>query len=240
MTRWRFGAVLALALAGPAGPALAQASDVVCNKCVGTTDIDIGAVTTGRLSDNAVSAAKLRNLAVTAAKLQNGAVTAAKLQDGAVTAAKLGADVTALGLSGMSVIHAAAFRPDRGSPELYFNGITIGYIRPWQTTDEPCFLAPVFLPDGVTVIEVEAVVLDNSDTGEVDFSLRRQGAGPPTTMAAAATTGTDTAIQTITDDTISSAEVDLLSFAYYATMCMGPSPGSTNNQRFYLLRIFYQ
>jgi len=93
MTRWRFGAVLALALAGPAGPALAQASDVVCNKCVNASDIDIGAVTTGRLSDNAVSAPKLRNLAVTAAKLQDGAVTTAKLQNGAVTAAKLAPSV---------------------------------------------------------------------------------------------------------------------------------------------------
>ena len=119
MTTWRFGAVLALALAGPAGPALAQASDVVCDKCVGTSDIDIGAVTTGRLSDNAVSAPKLRDGAVTknkiapnavtgdkiasgavktgriaddavtTPKLRDLAVTAAKLQDGAVTAAKL-------------------------------------------------------------------------------------------------------------------------------------------------------
>jgi len=113
MTTWRFGAVLALAFAGPAGPALAQASDVVCDRCVGTSDIDIGAVTTGRLSDNAVSAPKLRDGAVTKNKIApnavtgdkiafgavktgriaDDAVTAPKLRDGAVTQAKLHASV---------------------------------------------------------------------------------------------------------------------------------------------------
>ena len=89
MTGTMRGMLLAAALGLWAGPALAQANDVVCDRCVGTTDIDTGAVTTGRLSDNAVSAPKLRDGAVTADKIGPSAVTGDKIAPNAVTGDKI-------------------------------------------------------------------------------------------------------------------------------------------------------
>ncbi len=57
-------------------PAWAQASDVKCDKCVDTRDIDRKAVTASRLASNAVRTSKIKDGAVTAAKLAPGAVIA--------------------------------------------------------------------------------------------------------------------------------------------------------------------
>ena len=72
-----------------AGEVVAQASDVNCVRCVDTTDIQLGAITSGRLRDGAVRSAKIRNGAVTVSKLALGAVTNGRIADGAVSNRKI-------------------------------------------------------------------------------------------------------------------------------------------------------
>ncbi len=82
-----------------------------CAQCVGTTDIAVDAITTGRLRNNAVTGAKIKDGAITESKLGAGAVTTSriglgavregriannagttpKIADGAITESKLGA-----------------------------------------------------------------------------------------------------------------------------------------------------
>ncbi len=92
------GAALLFSL--PPADARAQAaSDVVCNKCVDTTDIANGAVTfrkiapgaigNSRIADEAITWDKIKPGNVNTGRLTDGAVTRPKLADGAVTAAKL-------------------------------------------------------------------------------------------------------------------------------------------------------
>ncbi len=104
--------VLALALGATSPGALAQVvTDVQCAQCVGTTDIAVDAITTGRLRNNAVTGAKIKDGAITESKLgagavttsriglgavregriANNAVTTPKIADGAITESKLGA-----------------------------------------------------------------------------------------------------------------------------------------------------
>ncbi len=68
------------------------ADDVVCAKCVDTSDIAAGAVKSGKIAAGAVKTGKIANKAVTAKKLAAGAVRTGKIAAGAVTAAKLAAD----------------------------------------------------------------------------------------------------------------------------------------------------
>ncbi len=76
-------------VAAPSASYSQTATNLVCNKCVGTSDIAKGAIVTSRLKGGAVTAGKLRDEAVVTAKLAKAAVTSAKIRGGAVTRAKL-------------------------------------------------------------------------------------------------------------------------------------------------------
>ena len=65
------------------------ASNVVCNGCVDTSDIDSQAVTTGRIRARAVTTTKLADNAVITSKIKDGVVTRTKLAAKSVTSAKL-------------------------------------------------------------------------------------------------------------------------------------------------------
>ncbi len=73
-----------IALAAVAQSAPAAADDlghVVCDKCVGTSDIAKRAITTNRLKPGAVKTNKIADGAVTSVKILDGSVTAADLAD---------------------------------------------------------------------------------------------------------------------------------------------------------------
>ena len=91
---------LLLAAAGTGAAWGQQATDLVCNACVGSTDLANGAVTAakiaggaitnGKIADNAVNASKIATGAVTAPKIGPNAVNASKIPTGAITAPKIG------------------------------------------------------------------------------------------------------------------------------------------------------
>lgn len=72
-------AIAPIALLGLGAEVHAQASDVVCDKCINSSDIAVGAVATGKLKKRAVTSGKIARGAVTREKIKNGAVTFAKL-----------------------------------------------------------------------------------------------------------------------------------------------------------------
>ena len=105
-----------------------QATDLVCNACVGSTDlangavtsskIGGGAVTNGKIAANAVNTPKIATGAVTAPKIAPNAVNASKIATGAITAAKIASgavNVNKLANSAVSTakIQAGAVTADR-------------------------------------------------------------------------------------------------------------------------------
>ena len=91
-----FNAPAALVAAGLtlglwAGPAAAQvvADDVVCSRCVDTSDIESQAITTGKLANDAVSKNKIQNGAVKSRHIGPNQVTGGKILDGTVGLADL-------------------------------------------------------------------------------------------------------------------------------------------------------
>lgn len=68
-------ALLGLLLSAPVSQAYAQAaSNVICNRCVGTTDLANQSVQREKIADGAVTAVKIRDNNVTGAKIAAGAV----------------------------------------------------------------------------------------------------------------------------------------------------------------------
>ena len=84
------GVGLAVATLFPLNSALAvTADDVICNKCVDTTDIASQAVTTVKLKDAAVTQIKIADGAVSTKKIQDGAIVKSKIADNAVSKHKI-------------------------------------------------------------------------------------------------------------------------------------------------------
>jgi len=65
------------------------ADDVVCVRCVGTTDINAGAVTGGRIANNAVNSAKIRDGSINSIDIKDGAITTSKISNASIGAAKI-------------------------------------------------------------------------------------------------------------------------------------------------------
>ena len=76
--------LICLCLVGLAGEASAQATDVVCSRCVDTSDIAGEAITTWKLGAKAVTGSKIKNDAVTTPKIKGQSVTAPKIANGAI------------------------------------------------------------------------------------------------------------------------------------------------------------
>jgi hypothetical protein len=88
------GYITTLAVLAPKqlAEATAAATDLVCNGCVGTTDIASNAVTTGKIANGQVKAPDIATDAVTAAEIGSSQVGNSEIADDAVTSAKIGDD----------------------------------------------------------------------------------------------------------------------------------------------------
>ena len=71
-------------------PALAQtASNVICNACVGASDIANGAVRSGEIANSTIVSADIKDGAIKAQDLANNAVTGAKILNNSITSVDL-------------------------------------------------------------------------------------------------------------------------------------------------------
>ena len=88
-----FLAGIALAAVAQSAPAAADdLGHVVCDKCVGTSDIAKKAITTSRLKNNAVKTNKIKDGAVNSAKVLDGSLSGVDILDNSLFQADLGAN----------------------------------------------------------------------------------------------------------------------------------------------------
>jgi len=144
-----------------------------------SANIGDGSVTGADIADGTLTSADLAANAFTGANIGDGSVTGADIADGSVTAVDLSPgvfDAYAAGGSGSTaipgsiVIPAAAFRPEK---ETMVYDLSPGYIQPGAVSTGICVQAPVSLPNGVTVTQLEGIFWDNSNTQTVGVSLNR-------------------------------------------------------------------
>lgn len=219
----RFGRVLpAFALAILMAVVLAQGAQAQTAKKLNCN----GCVKSKQLKNNGIKSKDIKDGQVKNADLANNAVTSAKIADGAVGAAKLGSDVTALGLSGIATVPAAAFVPDTADVDYQnFFGLYIGHNN--LGDGFYCANAPVPLPDGAVVNKLEAVVLDDTNAGDLEITLvSYEGLDPFNTrvdMAFLATTGSPDEFETLSTTAITGATVDLAARFYSLMVCLPQS-----------------
>ena len=100
----------------------------------------------------------------------------------------------------------------------------------------------VHLPQGVTIMEMRAVVYDNDASGYIDVQLfRYAGSGSRDVMAAVTTTTPfqSTVVQNLTDSTISYATIENANYTY--AICVGFKPDAVgpDKVRFYGVRLAF-
>lgn len=139
------------------------------------------------------------------------------------------------------LVPAAAFSSDGYALSTYFFPFSGGYIYSTDNSGSLCAMAPVYLPDGVTVTAVSGYVYDNDVNANISLTLYAEtytSTGGDPTMASVSSPANNTSLQVITDTTISNAVVDLGTYAYYAATCLGYGASGSNN-RLYAVQVFY-
>jgi hypothetical protein len=136
------------------------------------------------------------------------------------------------------VVPAAAFAPD-GSNREWFFGFNSAYLYP-SGAGQYCGIAPVPLPNGVTITAMTVYVYDN-EAGNLSVWLypkQYQTTTSASAMASVALSANSTSIRALTDVTIGSTgnPVNTSKFAYHLGVCLF---GTTSNLRFYSAEIFY-
>lgn len=186
-----------------------------------------------------VKSKHLKNNGVRSKDIKNGQVKNADLANGAVSANKLGSDVTALGLSGVAVVPAPDFRETQSAdpdPYLIQNN---GYIRA-DSNNPKCVAAPVHLPDGVVLTEMELIHSDGS-ASDLEVRLRRKSLTVPNILAeeiASVTTSGNSGgigdVQSVSTTTFTETAVDAVNAFYYVETCL-----ETSGLRLIAVRVFY-
>lgn len=135
------------------------------------------------------------------------------------------------------VISAAELTADGFDPDSFFFPFGSGYMR-GNSAAYGCLVAPVYLPQGVTVTDMFVTVYDNSNTYNSYVDLRRIGNfdGAGSLMATATTSGVTSSgsIYTVSDSTISNGVVLYPDYSYYVTTCL-----QSDAVRIYSIRLYY-
>jgi hypothetical protein len=134
------------------------------------------------------------------------------------------------------VIPGAEFRSDGFDPDSIFFSFGNGYAQGEHANS--CMMAPVYVPNGVTIEEIYASVYDNDANSGVNIWVKlyrvNNFSGDVDTMAAMETTSQSTGVQVISDTSISYPNVVYPDYSYYVGACM-----ESNAIRLYSVRIYY-
>jgi hypothetical protein len=118
------------------------------------------------------------------------------------------------------IVPAADFNRDSNSSDYYFL-FTGGFFGSGLNSGG-CFMAPVYLPHGVTINNFFMFLYDNSTTHDISVFLRRkhnQNTSSSEIMAGVSTSGASTNVQTLGDITVDFPVVDP-NYSYFITTCM--------------------
>jgi len=134
------------------------------------------------------------------------------------------------------VIPGAAFHSDGYDPGSMFFSFWGGYMRGGNINT--CVTAPVYLPQGVTIYDIYASVVDNDAAANVWIDLYRVDNynGAVDVMAEMSTTApyASSAITTLNDWPLSYPIVSYPSYSYYVGACL-----TSANTYLYSVRIWY-
>jgi hypothetical protein len=130
------------------------------------------------------------------------------------------------------IVSAADFSNDGMDPDGFFFDFAGGYVNGDGTA---CLKAPVYLPNGASVVSVYASLYDNA-VGLIIVNLWRVNvaSGVSDMMANFGTLSDSTAIQLVGDEAIDYPDVSYPTYAYYLTTCLNYA-----DHRLYSVRIYY-
>lgn len=133
------------------------------------------------------------------------------------------------------VIPAASFRSDGNNPEASFFWFYGGY-WPGSDTYSTCFMAPVYVPDGVNIFQVWATVYDNHINNFFITVFRQDNyTGAVSQMASMNSSGESTSLATIYDASVSYGKVSYPQYSYYLGTCL-----NSLQHRLYNVRVWYE
>ena len=140
------------------------------------------------------------------------------------------------GYSSPLVIPAADFRSDGIDPTYYNFWFATGAAEGVNPTTSGCMMAPAYLPNNATIVDVWASVYDNNGSYNVPLSLRRveNYTGAVNTIATLTSAGASTTIQSLYATSISNTVVSYPNYSYYATACV-----RSTETKLYSVRIYY-
>ncbi|MBD3389129.1 MAG: hypothetical protein GF414_09585 [Candidatus Altiarchaeales archaeon] len=134
------------------------------------------------------------------------------------------------------IIPAADFRSDGYDPDGIFFFFSGGYAE--GEHNNSCMMAPVYLPDGVTIEEIYATVYDNDSGSDVNVFVKlyrmNNYSGTTDLMAYMETTSESTNVQIIEDTTIDYPNILYPNYSYYLGACL-----QSINTRIYSVQIYY-
>ncbi len=216
-----FAAILSFGLTLTAGPPPAEAG--LCKKL----DFSKKCVVRRDIKKNAINSRRVKDESLTSADIKDGSIGPADLAPG-----------TALGLEGVAVIGPGDFHGSFGDSGDDWGINASGFVQGGGDAPAGCVAAPVHLPDGVTITEVELVFVDDS-AGSFAIELRRASLldGGFSVLAFVSTNGIDDpALMRLSDTDINQPFVDAVEFNYHVrtSNCIDDSA-----QRLYAVRIFY-
>lgn len=134
------------------------------------------------------------------------------------------------------IVPAADFNRDSNGSDYFF--LFSGGFFGSGFNSGGCFMAPVYLPHGVTINNFFMFLYDNSTTNDISVFLRRkhnQNTSISELMAGVSTSGASTNVQTLGDITVDSPVVDP-NYSYFITTCM---QSGNNDLRIYGSWIYF-